>query len=107
MPTGHVSSSIPTKILLPTDFSSSSHAAREIATDLALHFHAKLYLLNIIQLLPDVSGADFFAETDVFQKAKRNAEDSLAAWDTALTAKGVSVTRRVEASNDVAGSILE
>ena len=72
-----------------------------------MHFHAKLYLLNVIALLPIVSGADFFAETEVFQKAKLNAEESLAAWDAKLSAKGVSVTRRVEASNDVAGSILE
>ena len=106
MPTGHISSSIPKKILLPTDFSPSSHAALEIAADLALHFHAELYLLHVIHKLPIVSGADFFAETEVFQKTKRNAEDSLAAWDATLTAKGISVTRRVEASNDVVASIL-
>ena len=34
--------SIPTKILLPIDFSPSSQAALETAADLALHFHAEL-----------------------------------------------------------------
>lgn len=98
--------SLPTKILLPTDFSPSSHAALAIAADLALHFHAKLYLLNVIHLLPAVSGADFFAETEVFQKSKRNAEETLAACEAALAARSISVVRRVEAANDVAASIL-
>jgi nucleotide-binding universal stress UspA family protein len=39
---------IPTKILVPVDFSSSSDAALETASDLAEHFHAELYLLNVI-----------------------------------------------------------
>jgi len=101
-----VFSTHPAKILLPTDFSPSSHAALEMASNLAIHFHAELYLLNVIHLLPNVSGADFFAEDKVFQKAKRNAEDSLAAWDAKLTAKNISVIRRVEASNDIVASIL-
>jgi nucleotide-binding universal stress UspA family protein len=33
---------IPTKILVPVDFSSSSDAALETASDLAQHFHADL-----------------------------------------------------------------
>jgi len=106
MPEGHIFSSIPTKILVPTDFSPSSHAALEMAADLAQHFHAGLYLLNVIHLLPEVSGADFFADTDVFQKAKRNAEESLAACDARLTAKNISVVRRIETGNDVTASIL-
>ena len=43
---------IPTKILVPVDFSSSSDAALETASDLAQHFHAELYLLNVIPMLP-------------------------------------------------------
>ena len=33
---------IPTKIMLPIDFSPSSQAALEMAADLAEHFHAEL-----------------------------------------------------------------
>ncbi len=33
---------VPTKILVPVDFSSSSDAALETASDLAQHFHAEL-----------------------------------------------------------------
>jgi len=101
-----VSASVPKKILLPTDFSPSSHAALEMAAGLALHFNAEIYLLNVIHLPPMVSGADFFPDTEMFQEAKKNVEESLAACDAKLTAKNISVTRRVEAGNDVVASIL-
>ena len=35
----------PTRILVPIDFSSSSHTALEVATELAEKFHAELFLL--------------------------------------------------------------
>ena len=41
MPKAHAFHSVPKKVLLPIDFSPSSKAALEIATDLALHFHAE------------------------------------------------------------------
>jgi nucleotide-binding universal stress UspA family protein len=44
--------SIPTRILLPIDFSPSSQAALEMAADLALHFQAELYLINVIPMFP-------------------------------------------------------
>jgi nucleotide-binding universal stress UspA family protein len=45
------SRSIPTKILLPMDFSPSSDAALAMATDLAHHFHAELHLLQVVPML--------------------------------------------------------
>ncbi len=51
----HAYPSIPTRILLPIDFSPSSQAALEMAADLAKHFHAELHLVNVI---PDVSHHD-------------------------------------------------
>ena len=48
----HAFPSIPTRILLPIDFSPSSQAALEMAADLAKHFHAELYLVNIIPMFP-------------------------------------------------------
>jgi nucleotide-binding universal stress UspA family protein len=35
-------------MLLPIDFTPSSQAASETAVDLAHHFHAELYLVNVI-----------------------------------------------------------
>ena len=43
---------IPTRILVPLDFSSSSDAAFETASDLAQHFHAEIYLVNVVAMLP-------------------------------------------------------
>jgi len=48
MPEAHAFPSIPTKMLLPIDFSPSSQAALEMAADLAKHFQAELVLLNVI-----------------------------------------------------------
>jgi nucleotide-binding universal stress UspA family protein len=48
MPERHAFASIPTKILLPIDFSPSSQTALETAADLALHFQAELFLVNVI-----------------------------------------------------------
>jgi nucleotide-binding universal stress UspA family protein len=48
----HALESIPTKILLPIDFSPSSQAALEVAADLAKHFHAELHLVNVIPFFP-------------------------------------------------------
>jgi hypothetical protein len=46
----HAFESIPTKILLPIDFSPSSQAALETAADLASHFHAELFLVNVLPI---------------------------------------------------------
>jgi nucleotide-binding universal stress UspA family protein len=50
-----VVSVIPTKILVPIDFSPSSHTALEAATELAEKFHAHLHLLHVIPEFPVVS----------------------------------------------------
>jgi nucleotide-binding universal stress UspA family protein len=57
MPEIHSFPSIPTKILLPIDFSPSSQAALEMAADLALHFQAELYLVNVIPMFPTTTWA--------------------------------------------------
>ena len=46
----HAFESTPTKILLPIDFSPSSQAALETAADLASHFHAELFLVNVLPI---------------------------------------------------------
>lgn len=95
MPEAYAFSTIPAKILLPIDFSPSSHDAIEQATVLAQHFHAELYLVHVV---PEGTGAD---------AAKKEAEDLLKVSAAGLTAKAIKTTSSVEVENDIAGSILD
>ncbi len=100
-------SAIPTKILVPIDFSSSSHAALDAATELAEKFHAELCLLNVIPAFPNVSLPDSISEAKIVEDAKKESERNFAVSLSALKAKGVKATSAVEVGNDVAGNILE
>jgi len=99
-----------TKILLPTDFSPSSAAALETATELALHFQAELYLLHVIPMLPIVSGVEFptqfYPEQEFLQDAIKHAEQHLAESSSALVLKGLKASSKVEIGNDVVGNIM-
>ena len=92
--------SIPTKILLPIDFSSSSQAALEMAADLAKHFHAELYLVNVIPFFPTTK------LPDLIQEARTFAEQHLAKCHAALSARKVKATCSVEVGNDIVGNIM-
>ena len=97
---------IPTKILVPIDFSSSSDAALETASNLAQHFHAELYLLNVIPMLPMGTKTVSFPETEYLHKAEGNAERQLATCGAALVSKGIKASSSIEIGNDVVGNIM-
>jgi nucleotide-binding universal stress UspA family protein len=103
----HVYPSIPTRILLPIDFSPSSQAALEMAADLAKHFHAELHLVNVIPVFPTTTLPDVIPESEFIQEVRTFAEQHLAKCHAALAARGVKSTSSVEVGNDIAGSILE
>jgi nucleotide-binding universal stress UspA family protein len=107
MPEVHASHSIPTKILLPIDFSPSSKAALQMATDLALHFHAELYLVNVIPMFPPATMPDFIPENTFIQESQKNAEHHLAKCQADLVAKGVKTSYSVEVGNDIVGNIID
>ncbi len=107
MPEVRAFPSIPTKILLPIDFSPSSQAALEMAADLAKHFHAKLHLVNVIPIFPTTTLPDFVPEGEFIHGATKFAEQHLAKCHAALSARGVKSTYSVEVGNDVAGNIVE
>jgi len=95
MPEVNAFSTIPAKILLPIDFSPSSHDALEQATVLAQHFHAELFLVNV---LPETAAAP---------EEKKEAEARFAVSAAGLAAKGIKTTCCVEIENDIAGGILD
>jgi nucleotide-binding universal stress UspA family protein len=107
MPEARSFPSIPTKILLPIDFSPSSQAALEMAADLAQHFHAELYLVNVIPFFPVTTLPDFVPEEAFLKDARTRAEKHLSKCLAVLTSRGVKATSSVEVGNDIAGSIME
>jgi nucleotide-binding universal stress UspA family protein len=106
MPKAPVFPSVPTKILLPIDFSPSSQAALEMAADLAKHFHAKLYLVNVIAMFPPSTLPDVIPEATFIQESRAFAERHLAKCKAVLVTRGVKSTSCVEVGNDIVGNIL-
>ena len=100
-------SSIPTRILLPIDFSPSSEAALAMASDLAQHFKAELYLLNVIPFFPTTTMPDFVPEESFIQDARSTVERNLAKCHKALEEKGIKSDSGIEIGNDVAGNIMD
>ena len=103
----HALESIPTKILLPIDFSSSSQAALEMAADLAMHFHAELFLVNVIPLFATFTSEYIAPQVQFQQEEKTRAGKHLANALAALANKGVKAGSSVEVANDIAGCIME
>ena len=99
--------SIPTKILLPIDFSSSSQAALDMAADLAEHFHAELLLVNVIPIFPTTTLPDLAPENEFIQETQVFAEGQLAKCHAVLAARGVKSNSSVEVGNDIVGNIME
>jgi len=99
--------SIPTKILLPIDFSPSSQAALATAADLAMHFHAELFLVNVIPLFSTFTSEYAVPQVEFQHKEKARAEQHLAKALAVLTARGVKSGSSVEVANDIAGCIMD
>jgi nucleotide-binding universal stress UspA family protein len=103
----HAFQSIPTKILLPIDFSPSSQAALETAADLALHFHAELFFVNVIPLFSTFTSEYATPQVQFQKEEKTRSEQHLAKSCAVLTTKGVKAGFSVEVANDVAGCITD
>ena len=73
MPEGTVSA-VPTRIMVPIDFSSSSHTALEVATELADKFHAEIFLINVVPETPTVALPEGVTDAAIVEAAKKQAE---------------------------------
>jgi nucleotide-binding universal stress UspA family protein len=78
-----------------------------MATDLALHFHAELHLVNVIPMFPTTTIPDLIPESEFIAKRRDYAETNLAKCVEALKARGVKASSNVEVGNDIAGSLME
>ena len=99
--------SIPSRILVPIDFSTSTNAAVQMAAELAHHFHADLILINVIPIFPVTTLPDFVPEEKFLEDARAHADLHLKRYIKTETAKGVNVTSSIETGNDVAEKIME
>jgi nucleotide-binding universal stress UspA family protein len=107
MPEANAFSTIPTKIMVPVDFSPSSRAALETAADLAQHFGAAIHLVHVIPMFPSTTFPDFIPEKEFLEAARNEAERHFAAVVTDLSGRGIKVSSSVETGDDVASAILE
>jgi nucleotide-binding universal stress UspA family protein len=98
---------IPGKILVPIDFSPSSHQAMEAATELAEKFGSKLYLLHVVPEYPGYALPESVSQESIISDGRKKAEEHFEVSLAGLRAKGVEATAQVEVGSDVAGNILE
>jgi nucleotide-binding universal stress UspA family protein len=92
---------------LPIDFSPSSQTALETASDLASHFHAEIFLVNVLPLFSTFTPEYAVPQVQFQQEEKTRAEQHLAKVRAVLNKKGVKAGSSVELANDISGAIMD
>lgn len=98
---------VPSKILVPVDFSPSSHDAIEAASELARKFGAELYLLHVIPEFAGIALPETVSQESLVEAERKVANERFALSKAMLSEKGIQCTLSVEMGSDVAGTILD
>lgn len=98
---------VPTKILVPVDFSASSHQSLDAATELAAKFGAELYLIHVVPEYVTATLPENVSAESIVAAAKKAAEERFAVSKKALAEMGVKLSTSIEVGGDVAGTILD
>ena len=98
---------IPTRILVPVDFSPSSHEALEAAVELSEKFGSELFLLHVIPESANFILPETVSQESLVEAERKEAEARFAVSKGALDAKKIACKTIVEVGNDVAAAILD
>jgi nucleotide-binding universal stress UspA family protein len=98
---------IPTKILVPIDFSPSSHQALEGAIELAGKFGCEVYLLHVIPEFPEYALPEGVTPESLVEGARKAAETHFEVAIADLKSKNVKAACSIMVDSDVAGAVVE
>lgn len=98
---------LPRKVIVPIDFSASSHQALEAATELAEKLGATICLLHVIPENSAVALPQGVTAASIVKAAQDTAAKAFETSLAALKAKGIRADAHIEVGEDVAGTILE
>lgn len=79
-------------ILVPTDFSETANHATEQAVEIAIRYHAKLHLFNVIEPFVDASKGLASSVRDYLERLERDAEEALAMKMDVIRGNDIDVT---------------
>jgi nucleotide-binding universal stress UspA family protein len=107
MSTEDHASVIPSRILVPIDFSPSSHQALDAASELAAKFNSHVILLHVIPEYPNAVLPESVSEESLVEAEKKATDERFAVSKGALDAKNIACTVSVGVGTDVASIILD
>jgi len=98
---------IPSRILVPIDFSPSSHQALDAAAELAERFNAHVTLLHVIPEYANAVLPESVSQETLVEAQRTAANERFAISTGALEAKKIACSMSVEVGSDVASTILD